>query len=209
MIAETIFYLFASLALISGIQVIWSRNPVESVLYLVLVFVNASGLFLLLEVEYIALIFVIVYVGAIAVLFLFVVMMLSPKIEIEDTKSNFYNYIGLGLFLGGLFISEIYLLVTGDIIETKSENSYSYSNWLTTLDGENNLIHLGQILYTYYFYYFLLAGFVLLVAIIGGIVLTLQTKSSKIYQESKRQQVFEQLSRDSKRAVFLINNKNS
>lgn len=205
----TLFYLFSGLAIISAIQVIWSKNPVESVLYLVLVFINASGIFLLLEVEYMALIFLIVYVGAIAVLFLFVVIMLAPKIQTNTNSSTEPFFF---LILGAIFITEISILIFNNSdsshILIKYDSTVSTQNWLKVFDGQSNLENLGQVLYTYYFYYFLLAGFVLLVAIIGGIVLTLQTKlQNNSHSESslsKRQHVFEQLSRNSKEAIFHL-----
>lgn len=217
-----LFYLFSLVAIFSAIQVIWSRNPVQSVLYLVLVFVNATGLLLLLEVEFMAMIFLIVYVGAIAVLFLFVVMMLAPKIaddgifaRTRSGESLALAYLPVGLFLAALFMAELYLILNGDLLPLEKANLISppdYVRWISIYDGvgssTSNLESLGQVLYTFYFYDFLLAGFVLLLAMIGAIVLTLQTREGSsmefLGQDGKRQQVFEQLSRDSGRAIFNV-----
>lgn len=217
-----LFYLFSAVAIFSAIQVIWSRNPVQSVLYLVLVFVNATGLLLLLEVEFMAMIFLIVYVGAIAVLFLFVVMMLAPKISDEGVfartrsgESLALAYLPVGLFLAALFMAELYLILNGDLLPLEGGNLISppnYVQWISIYDGvgssTSNLESLGQVLYTFYFYDFLLAGFILLLAMIGAIVLTLQTREGTsmefLGQDGKRQQVFEQLSRDSGRAIFKV-----
>jgi NADH-quinone oxidoreductase subunit J len=186
------FYLFTGVGLMSAIMVIWARNSVHSVLYLVLVFCNAAGLLLLLEVDFLAMIFLVVYVGAIAVLFLFVVMMLAPRVEGSSS-------LRLGIFASGLGASLIggvfYQAQRGDnrgVIENKREYS---------IDTMTGIESLGQVLYTYYFYYFFIAGFVLLVAMIGAIVLTLPRKrGGKVL----KQEVYEQLGRDEKRAVFLI-----
>lgn len=212
-----LFYLFSSLALISGFFVVWSRNPVHSVLYLVLAFFNGSGLLLLLEVEFIALIFLVVYVGAIAVLFLFVVMMLAPKMQ-DDVPlfkaSALKKYLPTASLLAVVFLGEIYLVVKGDfkgLEHSELVTVPSYYSWLSIYDGvgsaASNLETLGQVLYTYYAYYFLLAGFILLVSMIGAIALTLQVETNwgtGKQSISKRQHVFEQLSRDSRKAIFSV-----
>lgn len=213
-----LFYLFSTLALFSALMVIGSRNPVHSVLFLVLAFCNATGLLLLLEVEFMAMIFLVVYVGAIAVLFLFVVMMLSPKVQEEGPllkSSQSWGYLPVGFFMAVIFLVEVYMVVNGDFIGLEKPrllSGPSYLSWIQIYDGvgssTSNLETLGQVLYTYYFYYFLLAGFVLLVAMIGAIVLTLQTReavSADYGILAKRQQVFEQLSRSSKEAIFTVN----
>lgn len=221
-----LYYLFSFLAIFSAIQVIWSKNPVQSVLYLVLVFINVAGLLLLLEVEFMAMIFLIVYVGAIAVLFLFVVMMLAPKIKDEGILT--YNaagenlavaYMPIAFIVVGLFVGELYFLLNDDLVPLTGEIPVGEPGFLSLIEiydgvgaSTSNMEVLGQVLYTYYFFYFLLAGFVLLLAMIGAIVLTLQTREGSSAEflsdgTSKRQQVFEQLSRDSERAIFLLDNK--
>ena len=111
---NTLFYLFSTFALISGMMVIQSRNPVYSVLFLILVFFNVAGLLILLGLDFFALIFLVVYVGAIAVLFLFVVMMLNIKLAEIDEKR--LRYLPIGGFLGILFLSEVFLIVDNDLI---------------------------------------------------------------------------------------------
>ena len=124
-----LFYLFSALAIFSAVQVIWSRNPVQSVLYLVLVFINAAGLLLLLEVEFMAMLFLIVYVGAIAILFLFVVMMLAPKISDQGLYARSSQgenlalaYLPVGLLLASLFLAELYLILNGDLTALHSQS---------------------------------------------------------------------------------------
>ena len=169
-----------------------------------------------------AMLFLIVYVGAIAILFLFVVMMLAPKISDQGLYARSSQgenlalaYLPVGLLLASLFLAELYLILNGDLTALHSQSPLqepSYLRWISIYDGvgssTSNLETLGQVLYTYYFYYFLLAGFVLLLAMIGAIVLTLQTREGTTLEifsaETKRQQVFEQLSRESQRAVFRV-----
>jgi NADH-quinone oxidoreductase subunit J len=230
-----LFYLFASLASLSSLLVILCKNPVQSVLYLVLAFANAAALLLLLEVEFLALLLLVVYVGAIAVLFLFVIMMLSPKTPTKTLELPGLNtpFLGLGVFVvsvfGFLFYQLEKLEFTNVANYSKLEGIPTYLSWLKVFDGvgfsNSNLESLGQVLYTYYFFYFLVGGFILLVAMIGAIVLTLEPRDLRLEAEqtrmvlkgekgllvasaqnmssSKRQQVYEQLSRDSKNAVFL------
>jgi NADH-quinone oxidoreductase subunit J len=222
-----LFYLFASLATVSSLLVILSKNPVQSVLYLVLTFTNAAALLLLLEVDFLALLLLVVYVGAIAVLFLFVIMMLSPKMPAKRLELPSLNtpFIGLGVFVAGVFVFLFYQLekleFSNVAAHSRLEILPNYFSWLKLFDGvgfsNSNLESLGQVLYSYYFYYFLVGGFILLVAMIGAIVLTLQPRDLRLEAESlrlsvdqqqipmqKRQQVYEQLSRDTKNAVFLI-----
>jgi NADH-ubiquinone oxidoreductase chain 6 len=196
---DVLFYLFSSLVLVSGIMVIQARNPVHSVLFLILVFFNAAGLLILLGLDFFAMIFLVVYVGAIAVLFLFVVMMLNIKLaEINEKR---LRYLPVGGVLGLLFLFEILLIVDHDLIPQLQSTSgnvlgyaqgdLAYQDWMSTLATRTNIQAIGDVLYTYYFYYFLMASLVLLIAMIGAIVLTMQ-KSITI----KRQQVFLQNTRD-------------
>ena len=218
------FYLFSTVAIISALMVIWSPakgNPVHSVLFLVLVFCNATGLLILLEVEFLGLLFLVVYVGAIAVLFLFVVMMLAPaegKMGGDDTQFTVMGsgYLAVAILLALVFLGEVFFVVRGNLVPLEAPGDVdmpSYLWWIQVLDGTgsstSNLESLGQVLYTYYFYYFLVAGFVLLVAMIGAIVLTLESgalkgKASFQGAHGKGQQVYEQLSRDIQKAVFFV-----
>jgi NADH-ubiquinone oxidoreductase chain 6 len=205
-----LFYLFASLALTSGIMVIQARNPVHSVLFLILVFFNSSGLLLLLGLDFFAMIFLVVYVGAIAVLFLFVVMMLNIKLaEINEKK---LRYLPVGGVLGLLFLFEIFLIIDNDLIPflisenpqlLKELSANNFIEWSFLTNTSTTLEAIGQCLYTFYFYFFLVASLILLVAMIGAIVLTMH-KGINI----KRQQVFEQNSREFAKTIALLNSKN-
>ena len=179
-------------------MVISARNPVHSVLFLILVFMNASALLLLIEAEFIAIIFIVVYVGAIAVLFLFVVMMLD--IKIAESSRDFYKYLPFGSLIGFIFFVEIFLVVNVDLPAPISGYTLDpqYVNWGQLIDPVTNIEALGQILYTYYFIYFLIAGLILLVAMIGAIVLTMQFN-----RQVRRQVVYRQVSRNFENAIFL------
>jgi len=198
-----LFYFFAIFSLISATMVISVKNPVHSVLFLILTFISSAGLLFLLEVEFISLIFIVVYVGAIAVLFLFVVMMLD--IKISDSKREFLKYFPVGSFLGFAFLIEIFIILTENL-DSSPYNQIAgnlYINWLEKVDYSTNIEALGQILYTYYFLYFLIAGIILLIAIIGAIVLTLTFN-----KKAKTQTIYKQVSRDFNNAIFLTDLKN-
>ncbi len=173
--------LFALSIIISGVMVISALNPVHSVLWLVVAFIGASAIFILLEVDFIALILLIVYVGAIAILFLFVIMMLNLT-GLETTDRS--NYLPAGFIIGIVFLSEILILQTR--ISTMEFHINSNWNFMEAL----NIEILGRVLYTNYCYLFILASFILLVALIGAIVLT-HDRRVKV----KRQDIFIQNSR--------------
>ncbi|MEH2527411.1 MULTISPECIES: NADH-quinone oxidoreductase subunit J [unclassified Bradyrhizobium] len=165
------FYLFAGVCVASAVMVIVSRNPVHSVLYLILAFVNASGLFILMGAEFLGMMLIVVYVGAVAVLFLFVIMMLD--VDFVELREGFMQYLPIGLVIGGIFMFELLLVVGGWAINpsvTKSITAAIPAN-------VNNTEALGLVLYTKYIHYFQIAGMVLLVAMIGAIVLTLRHKA--------------------------------
>ena len=166
------FYLFAGICVASAVMVIVSRNPVHSVLYLILAFVNASGLFVLMGAEFLAMILIVVYVGAVAVLFLFVIMMLD--VDFTQLREGFIEYLPVGLVIGGIFMFELLLIVGAWTINP------SVTKNITAAIPANvsNTEALGLVLYTKYIHYFQLAGMVLLVAMIGAIVLTLRHKVS-------------------------------
>jgi NADH-quinone oxidoreductase subunit J len=170
MIFETIaFYAFSTVMLIAAFMVIASRNPVHSVLFLILAFFNAAGLFVLAGAEFLAMILVVVYVGAVAVLFLFVVMMLD--IDFAELKRGALRYLPVGGMIGLAMASELILFVAGHW--TTAPGAVLAS---ATPKGVSNTVALGRILYTDYVYYFQIAGLVLLVAMIGAIVLTLRQR---------------------------------
>jgi NADH-quinone oxidoreductase subunit J len=170
MIAALFFYLFAGICVASAFMVIAARNPVHSVLYLILAFVNASGLFVMMGAEFLAMILIVVYVGAVAVLFLFVVMMLD--VDFASLKQGVLQYLPVGLLIGGIFLAEL-LLVVG---------AWAIGPAVTAAAGAPipanipNTEALGLVLYTRYVYFFQAAGLILLVAMVGAIVLTLRHK---------------------------------
>lgn len=157
------FYVLAAVAVAAAFMVVAARNPVHSVMFLILTFFSAAGLFILMGAEFIALLLVMVYVGAVAVLFLFVVMMLD--VDFVELKQGFLEYIGAGLVVAGILLIEMVLVGAvyffGNDAEPMPEGG-----------GVSNLEAIGQVLYTDYAFFFEAAGFVLLVAMIGAIVLT-------------------------------------
>ena len=166
------FYLFAGVCVASAVMVIVSRNPVHSVLFLILAFVNASGLFILMGAEFLGMILVVVYVGAVAVLFLFVIMMLD--VDFTELREGFLEYLPFGLVIGAIFLAELLLVGGGWVINPDIARSATS----TIPANVSNTEALGLVLYTTYIHYFQIAGMVLLVAMIGAIVLTLRHKVS-------------------------------
>ncbi|MFB6463137.1 NADH-quinone oxidoreductase subunit J [Bradyrhizobium tunisiense] len=166
------FYLFSGVCVASAVMVIVSRNPVHSVLYLILAFVNASGLFVLMGAEFLGMMLIVVYVGAVAVLFLFVIMMLD--VDFLELREGFIEYLPVGLVIGGIFLFELLLTVGFWVINP------GVAKTITAAIPANvsNTEALGLVLYTKYIHYFQLSGMVLLVAMIGAIVLTLRHKAS-------------------------------
>src|SRR6187200_2457747 len=188
------FYLFAGLCVAAGLMVIAARNPVHSVLFLIMAFVNAAGLFLLLGAEFLAMILVVVYVGAVAVLFLFVVMMLD--VDFAELREGFLQYLPVLALVGICFLAEI-LLVVG---------AWSIGPGIPRVStapipqGVTNTEAIGLVLYTRYLYFFQAAGLVLLVAMIGAIVLTLRERAGV-----KRQDVARQVARTKATAMEIKN----
>ena len=167
MIETLFFYVFAGVTCLAGLMVISSRNPVHSVLFLILAFFNSAGLFVLLGAEFLAMLLVVVYVGAVAVLFLFVVMMLD--INFAELRDGFQRYMPLGLGVGGILLAEILFVFFNR--EEMPEN-------LNLVSEVSNTRALGRILYTDYIYLFQVAGLILLVAMIGAITLTLRKREN-------------------------------
>ncbi|CAN7230256.1 NADH-quinone oxidoreductase subunit J [Bosea sp. LjRoot90] len=168
--AAAFFYLFSGVTIASALMVISARNPVHSVLYLILAFVNAAGLFLLLGAEFLAMLLIVVYVGAVAVLFLFVVMMLD--VDFAELRQGFLQYLPIGGLIGLIFAVELLLVVGAWVIDPQ----IARAPVAAIPAGVTNTAALGQVLYTKYIYYFQAAGLVLLVAMIGAIVLTLRDR---------------------------------
>jgi NADH-quinone oxidoreductase subunit J len=192
--AAFFFYIFATVAVASAVMVITSRNPVHSVLYLILCFFNAAGLFILLGAEFLAMILVVVYVGAVMVLFLFVVMMLD--IDFTELRQGMLNYLPIGGTIGLILLVELLLALGTWAISPDAGRIIAAP--APALDGLTNTEALGQILYTKYVYFFQAAGLVLLVAMIGAIVLTLRHK-----QGVKRQDIAAQVARRPATAVEI------
>ena len=189
------FYLFAAVAVASGVMVVTARNPVHSVLFLILAFFNAAGLFVLMGAEFLAMILIIVYVGAVAVLFLFVVMMLD--IDFAQLRVGAARYLPIGLLVGIILLAEL-VLVFG---------SWAIAPNVATLAAAptpsgvamTNTRALGDLLYTRYIFAFQAAGMILLVAMIGAIVLTLRHRV-----DTRRQSLTEQLGRQRSETLEVV-----
>jgi NADH-quinone oxidoreductase subunit J len=188
------FYLFSIVTVASAFMVIASRNPVHSVLFLILAFFNAAGLFILLGAEFLAMILVVVYVGAVAVLFLFVVMMLD--VDFTELRQGFLQYLPIGALIGVILLIELVLVLGGVLV---SPGEIVGAAPTPPLGEVTNVGAIGALLYTRYIFFFQLAGLILLVAMIGAIVLTLRHKVGV-----KRQSIAAQVARRPEEAVQVI-----
>ncbi len=191
MLTALFFYLFAGLAVLAGFMVIAAKNPVHAVLFLIMAFFNAAGLFLLLGAEFLALTLLIVYVGAVAVLFLFVVMMLD--VDFAELKSGFLSYLPVGLLVGGILLAEMIMVAGAWILNpslSKLERQASLDPNIT------NTENFGRVLYTDYVFYLEAAGILLLVAMVGAIVLTLRQREG-----IRRQDIATQVGRKPEQAI--------
>ena len=195
-LAATFFYLFAALTVASALMVIVAKNPVHAVLYLILAFFNAAGLFVLLGAEFLAMILVVVYVGAVAVLFLFVVMMLD--VDFAELRAGFMKNATLGATVGVLVLAEIVFFVAAQFLKPGALPT-GFARAAPIPVGMSNTEALGQVLYTKYVYYFQGAGLILLVAMIGAIVLTLRHKEGV-----KRQNISAQNARTKSTAMDIV-----
>jgi NADH-quinone oxidoreductase subunit J len=185
------FYLFAGITVASAVMVIASRNPVHSVLFLILAFVSAAGLFVLLGAEFLAMILIVVYVGAVAVLFLFVVMMLD--VDFAELRHGLLTYLPVGVLIGGILLAELLVVVGGWVIAPAARQSAAIAT------NVSNTQALGLVLYTRYVYFFEVAGIILLVSMIGAIVMTLQHKPNV-----RRQNIGQQVARGRASAIELV-----
>jgi NADH-quinone oxidoreductase subunit J len=190
------FYLFSAVMIAAAFMVIAARNPVHSVLFLILAFFNAAGLFVLTGAEFLAMILVVVYVGAVAVLFLFVVMMLD--VDFTELKSGALQYLPIGALLGLILLAELVMVGGVWVMAPASKTALASA----TPAGMTNTAALGRILYTDYVYYFQIAGLVLLVAMIGAIVLTLRQRPGV-----RRQSIRVQNARTPETAMHLVDAK--
>jgi NADH-quinone oxidoreductase subunit J len=189
------FYLFAGITVASAVMVIASRNPVHSVLFLILAFVNAAGLFVLMGAEFLAMILIVVYVGAVAVLFLFVVMMLD--VDFSELRRGVLTYLPVGGFVGAVLLAELLIIVGAWAIGPEVGKAITAP--IPPSTAIPNTQALGLVLYTRYVYFFQAAGIILLVAMIGAIVLTLQHKPNV-----RRQIIADQVARTKASAIEIV-----
>ena len=195
MIIQTImFYVLAVVTVGAGVMVIASRNPVHSVLFLILAFFNSAGLFVMMGAEFLAMILIVVYVGAVAVLFLFVVMMLD--INFAELRAGFLQYLPIGGVVGVILLAELVMVFASGVIEIEVPTNVASPT--PPPDEITNTQALGDVLYTRYAYLFQGAGFILLVAMVGAIVLTHRRRT-----DVRRQRIADQVARDPKAAVRL------
>ena len=192
-VAALFFYLFAGICVASAFMVIAAKNPVHSVLYLILAFVNAAGLFVMLGAEFLAMILIVVYVGAVAVLFLFVVMMLD--VDFAELKQGALQYLPIGMLIGGIFLAELLLVVGAWVIEPGVPQAIT----APIAAKVPNIEAIGLVLYTRYVFFFEAAGMILLIAMVGAIVLTLQHRV-----RVRRQNVAEQVARTPATAMEVV-----
>ena len=194
-ITAIFFYLFAATCIASAIMVVTARNPVHSVLFLIIAFVNASGLFILLGAEFLAMILIVVYVGAVAVLFLFVVMMLD--VDFAELRQGFLNYLPVGFLVGAILLAELLFIVGAWVIGPGVPKAITAP--IPSPSDISNTQALGLVLYTRYVYFFEAAGVILLVAMIGAIVMTLHHRP-----DVKRQDVGAQVARRRATAIDVV-----
>ncbi len=188
------FYLFAFVAVAAGFMVISARNPVHSVLYLILTFFNAAALFLLTGAEFLAMILLVVYVGAVAVLFLFVVMMLD--VDFAELKQGALQYAPIGALVGLILAAELIVVTGGYVFAPQLASTVSQPT--PDIATRHNTAALGDILYTDYLFHFQISGLVLLVAMVGAIVLTLRHKVGV-----RRQSISAQVARTPSTAIEI------
>lgn len=194
LVINILFYLFSFIMIASAFMVVLSRNPVHSVLFLILCFFNSAGIFLILGAEFLAFILVIVYVGAVAVLFLFVVMMLD--VEFNSSNSSIISYLPVGMTIGFIILSELILV----FFTWKREYTIPDLSEVIVNNQYTNTETLGLVLYTENILFFQLAGLILLASMIGAIVLTVNHRPS-----AKRQDIVSQVNRDSKNSIKNVN----
>jgi len=186
------FYLFAGVCVAAAFMVIAAKNPVHSVLFLIVAFVNASALFVLMGAEFLAMILIVVYVGAVAVLFLFVVMMLD--VDFAELRQGFLSYLPIGGMIGLIFLVELLLVLFVWAIGPDVPKAIA----APVPEAVTNTQALGRILYTRYIFFFQAAGVILLVAMIGAIVLTLRHKPNV-----RRQNISDQVARTKATAIEI------
>ena len=189
------FYLFSAVMIAAALMVVAARNPVHSVLFLILAFINAAGLFILLGAEFLAMILIVVYVGAVAVLFLFVVMMLD--VDFVQLREGFLQYLPVGALVGLILLVELIAVLGGVFLAPELAGPPAAP--IPPPDELTNTAAIGRLLYTRYILFFQIAGLVLLVAMVGAIVLTLRHKEGV-----KRQDIARQVGRTREEAVEVV-----
>ncbi len=189
------------LIFVTASMIILAKNPVHSILFLVIVFVCTTGLLILLGAEFVGMLFLVVYVGAITVLFLFVVMMLN--IKIVELNERFIRYLPIGAFLGIIFLLEIFFLIDKNFATQNFNTQDSYflvtNDFLSNISSLVNIEQIGLILYTKFVYLFLLGGMILLIAMLGAIVLTLNQKL-----KNKRQDYYQQTNKSINASIRFL-----
>lgn len=189
------FYMFSFTVVASAVMVISARNPVHSVLFLILAFFNSAGLFVLLGAEFLAMILIVVYVGAVVVLFMFVVMMLD--INYVQLRQGFLHYLPLGAMIGLVLLGEMLVIIGGWTLAPEVAETVSHS--IQAPDLTSNTQALGELLYTHYIYLFQAAGMILLVAMIGAIVLTHRRREGV-----RKQRIADQIARRAEETVQIV-----
>ena len=195
MIQALTFYVFAFFTVVSGALVISARNPVHSVLFLILAFFSSAGLFVLLGAEFLAMILVVVYGGAVAVLFLFVVMMLD--INFVELRQGFLQYLPAGVMIGLVLLVELVVIVAGHAMAPEAGTTVAQP--IPPVDKISNTQALGELFYTHYIYLFQAAGLILLVAMIGAIVLTHRKRDGV-----RKQRISDQINRRAEDSVEVV-----
>ena len=195
MIQALPFYVFAFFTVVSGALVISARNPVHSVLFLILAFFSSAGLFVLMGAEFLAMILVVVYVGAVAVLFLFVVMMLD--INFVELRQGFLQYLPAGVMIGLVLLVELVVIVAGHAMAPEAGTTVAQP--IPPVDKISNTQALGELFYTHYIYLFQAAGLILLVAMIGAIVLTHRKRDGV-----RKQRISDQINRRAEDSVEVV-----
>nr|WP_319389010.1 NADH-quinone oxidoreductase subunit J [uncultured Cohaesibacter sp.] len=196
MILQSVFfYLFSAVLLISALMVIGARNPVHSVLFLILAFFNAAALFVLLGAEFLAMLLVVVYVGAVAVLFLFIVMMLD--VDFVEMRAGFLQYMPIGLVVGVVLLAELLVAFSGWAVSP--DLAANLGEPLPDIAQVSNIEAIGLLLYTKYIFYFLTAALILFVAMVGAIVLTLHHRT-----DVKRQNIERQVARTVENSIEVV-----
>ncbi|WP_119307539.1 NADH-quinone oxidoreductase subunit J [Cohaesibacter haloalkalitolerans] len=196
MILQSVFfYLFSAVLLISALMVIGARNPVHSVLFLILAFFNAAALFVLLGAEFLAMLLVVVYVGAVAVLFLFIVMMLD--VDFVEMRAGFLQYMPIGLVVGVVLLAELLVAFGGWAVSP--DLAANLGEPMPDIAQVSNIEAIGSLLYTKYIFYFQTAALILFVAMVGAIVLTLHHRT-----DVKRQKIERQVARTVENSIEIV-----